>query len=55
MKKRADAKIADIDDKLRSLRKMKRALEGLASACEDGSVPTSACPILEGLEGELES
>ena len=49
VRRRAEAKIADIDEKLRALRAMKRALVHLAAACA-GSGPVSACPILESLE-----
>ncbi|RKZ35291.1 MAG: heavy metal-responsive transcriptional regulator, partial [Gammaproteobacteria bacterium] len=38
---------------IRSLRKMKRALEKLSAACERGDAPTADCPILEALEGEM--
>ena len=49
VRRRAEAKIADIDEKLRALRAMKRALVGLTAACA-GRGPVSACPILESLE-----
>lgn len=46
---RAQAKIESIDEKLRSLRAMKRALGVLVSSCtSDGSV--RECPILEALD-----
>src|SRR3989442_1544690 len=48
---RAEAKIADIDQKLRALRAMKRALVRLTAACV-GRGPVSACPILESLDHE---
>jgi MerR family mercuric resistance operon transcriptional regulator len=46
---RAEAKIAEIEEKIRDLRRMRMALERLASACR-GKGPTSDCPILEELE-----
>ena len=49
VRRRAEAKIADIDEKLRALRAMKRALVCLTAACA-GRGPVSACPILESLE-----
>lgn len=49
VKARAEAKIADIDAKLRDLRRMKAALAQLVAACS-GSGPTSHCPILDALE-----
>ena len=51
VRKRAEAKIADIDQKLRALRAMKRALVRLTAACV-GRGPVSACPILESLDSE---
>lgn len=49
VKARAEAKIADIDAKLRDLQRMKAALGQLAVACS-GQGPTSQCPILDALE-----
>lgn len=49
VKGRAEGKIADIEDKIRTLRSMQTALTRLAVACT-GEGPTSACPILEFLE-----
>src|SRR3989441_4257151 len=54
VRKRAEAKLADIDQKLRALRAMKRALVRLTAACV-GRGPVSACPILESLDAEDES
>ncbi len=51
VKQRAEAKIADIESKLKSLRRMKRALIDLSQACDD-TAPTSQCPILNALDGE---
>jgi MerR family copper efflux transcriptional regulator len=48
---RAEAKAADIEKKIASLRAMKRALEQLVSACSiDG--PASGCSFLENLHTE---
>jgi Zn(II)-responsive transcriptional regulator len=52
VKARADVKIADLEGRIRSLRKMKRALEKLSTACDQADAPTAECPILEALEGE---
>ena len=49
VKQRAEAKIADIEAKLRDLQRMKEALTTLVAACS-GSGPTSQCPILDALE-----
>lgn len=47
--RQCEAKVADIDRKIATLRRMKRVLVKLASACP-GDEPVSACPILEALE-----
>ena len=52
--KRAESKIAEIEDKIRSLQAMKDALAGLLEAC-NGRGPASKCPILESLDGEVKS
>ncbi len=49
VKKRADLKILDIEQKISTLQKMKRALTKLAASCT-GSGSTSDCPILEALD-----
>ena len=51
VRRRAEGKIADIDQKLRALRAMKRALVRLTAACV-GRGPVSTCPILESLDHE---
>ena len=48
VKRSADAKIADIDGKIASLRRMRRALKDLTRACEKRT-PTTECPILASL------
>lgn len=47
----AEAKIAEIDARLRALQQMRSALARLARECGDGR-STSACPILEALESD---
>ena len=47
----ADHKIADVDRRIASLKRMRGALVKLASACS-GKGPVSQCPILEALEKE---
>jgi MerR family transcriptional regulator, copper efflux regulator len=49
MQRRAEAKAADIDEKIRHLKKMKKALEQLTETCK-GRGPTTECPILEALQ-----
>jgi len=49
---RAEAKLADIEERIRSLRRMSRALSKLASEC--GRRPSRpGCAVLEHLEGHL--
>ena len=45
----AEARIADFDEKIRTLQRMKRALTGLTAACA-GQGSVSECPILEALD-----
>ena len=49
VKARAEAKIADVEQRIAQLNRMKRALVKLAAACS-GRGPTSTCPILEAME-----
>lgn len=51
VRKRAEAKIADIDAKIRTLDSMKRTLRNLTNSCE-GCGPIAECPILESLDKE---
>lgn len=51
MRERAQAKIADIEEKIRTLRAMRSALHRLAEKCP-GRGPLSDCPILDALEAE---
>lgn len=46
---RAEAKIADVEQRIAQLDRMKSALAKLATACS-GRGPTSECPILEAME-----
>lgn len=49
IRQRTVEKIADIDEKIRSLQSMKRILKEITEACH-GQGPLSDCPILEALE-----
>ncbi len=49
VEKRAQAKITDIEERIRSLQRIRRTLRKLVEAC-DGRKPTSECPILESLD-----
>ncbi len=51
MKQRAEAKLANVEEKIRDLERMKHALTSLVASCS-GCGPTSECPILEGMQGE---
>jgi len=45
----AEAKIADIDERIRKLKKMRRALAALTRDCQRGR-PTEECPILRAID-----
>ena len=53
MRARAEAKITDIDEKIRTLQAMKKTLRHLTERC-DGCGPLAECPILESLDEEME-
>lgn len=48
---RAEAKIADIQEKIGSLESIKKTLQKLTKVC-DGCAPLAECPILDSLERE---
>lgn len=50
---RAEAKILDIEQKIKTLTAMKRSLAQLTTQCS-GCGPIAACPILESLDHETE-
>ena len=49
VKRRAEAKIADIEGKIRTLRRMKKSLKDLNESCQ-GRGPVTDCPILASLD-----
>lgn len=49
VRQRAQAKIEDIQQRMRDLQKMEKALKRLMTACS-GRGPATECPILEALE-----
>ena len=51
VRKQTELKIADVEEKIRALQKIKTALKKLAASCV-GTGPTSECPILEALDGQ---
>jgi Hg(II)-responsive transcriptional regulator len=52
VRRRAEAKITDIDEKVRQLLTMKKSLERLAASCS-GRGPVCGCPILESFEDDV--
>ncbi len=50
VRERTEAKITDIEEKIRSLRAMKKTLTRLTAACCSGGGSVSDCPILEALD-----
>lgn len=44
---KTELKIDEIDQKINDLKKMKKALKGLAACCVDRDIPLSDCPILD--------
>lgn len=52
MRMRAEAKITNIEQKIRSLQAMKETLRQLTERC-DGCGPLAECPILESLDEEV--
>ncbi len=49
IRERAQAKITDIEERLRALQRVKRALTALVADCR-GRGPVSECPILDALD-----
>ena len=49
IRERAQAKIGDIEDRIRALQRMKLALTALVASCR-GRGPVSECPILDALD-----
>ena len=52
VRRRAEAKLQVIDEKIRTLEAMRGALGRLIAECAGQEGPASECPILEALEGE---
>ncbi|RJP21194.1 MAG: MerR family transcriptional regulator [Deltaproteobacteria bacterium] len=53
VRERAQTKVQDIDNKVRTLQAMRRALTKLIGECS-GKGPVTKCPILEALDSEDE-
>jgi MerR family mercuric resistance operon transcriptional regulator len=54
VKRQAEIKIADIEEKIRTLQRIKKALTKLVALCS-GHGPTSECPIMEVLDTKEEN
>ena len=52
IRRRAEGKIDDINAKIAALQGIRKALRRLVKSCQ-GSGPTTACPILDALDGNL--
>ena len=52
VRERAERKAKQIDDKIRSLKAMRKALAALIAECSSGEDSVSECPILEALDAE---
>jgi len=48
---RAEAKVVDLQERIRSLESMKKTLQKLTKVC-DGCAPLAECPILDSLDRE---
>lgn len=53
VKKRTEAKLADVEEKILALQRIRKALGHLVGLCR-GRGPTSECPILEAFEAASE-
>lgn len=53
VKRRSEAKLKHIREKINTLKRMEKVLARLAAACK-GMGPTSECPILDALEADEE-
>jgi len=51
---RAEHKLDEVEEKIRDLQRIRKALSRLADACEEDG-PTSDCPILDAIEGRESS
>ena len=52
VREKAQAKIADVDEKIRHLKAIKKALVQMAATCS-GRGPVSTCTIIQALNGEI--
>ncbi len=52
VRQRAEKKLADVEEKITELQRIRDALQHLTDLCQ-GEGPTSECPILDAIEGTL--
>lgn len=52
VRKRAESKLAEIEEKLKDLQRMKRSLKELARACGEGKKALAECRILDCFESD---
>lgn len=52
VKAQAEAKIENVEAKIRDLKRIRNALTTLAKTCAGGTAPTAECPILDAMEDE---
>ncbi len=50
VKKKAELKLSEVEDKIKDLNKMKRSLKKMVGSCVNNERSTSECPILECFE-----
>lgn len=50
---RAEDKLGEVEEKIRSLQQIRDALARLAETCEGTEGPTSNCPILDAMAGDI--
>jgi Hg(II)-responsive transcriptional regulator len=53
VKKRAEGKVADIEQKIQTLQRMQDILNELIELCTCGELPPAECRILKAIEGEM--
>ena len=51
IKRKAQNKVADIENKIKSLQTMKQSLDQLIHDCKGGRQSVEACPILKAMDG----
>lgn len=52
LRKKADSKLKEVEEKIRDLQRMKKSLKDISSACGDGKQAASQCRILDCFESD---